>query len=53
MLPPAPEIPLQLKNVVAACLYAKHLGVSTKQTIYIVLICVAAEQKRTHVKYCQ
>ena len=42
MLPPAPETPLQLKNVVAACLYAKHLGVSTKQT--------AVEQKRTHVK---
>ena len=49
MLPPAPETPLQLIK----CLYAKQLGVSTKSTIYIVLICVALEQKRTHVKYCQ
>ena len=32
-------------------MYAKHFDVSTKQTIYIVLICVAVEQKRTHVKY--
>ena len=37
--------------MVAACLYAKHLGISTKQTISIVLICVAVEQKRTHVNY--
>ena len=44
MLPSAPETPLQLISVVAACLYAKHLGVSTKQTIYIVLICVAVEE---------
>ena len=36
--------------MVAASLYAKHIGVSAKLTIYIVLICVAVEQKRTHVK---
>ena len=51
MMPPAPETPLQLIKCVAACLYAKHLGVSVKQTIYIVLIFIAVEQKRTYVKY--
>ena len=48
-VPPAPEAPLQpiAINVVAASL---HLGVSTNLTIYIVPICVAVEQKRTHVR---
>ena len=32
--------------MVTACLYAKYLCVSTKQTIYIALICVAVKQKR-------
>ena len=32
MLPPVPKTPLQLINVIAACLYAKYLGVSTKCT---------------------
>ena len=55
MLPPAP------RNLFAAdkmwvqhvSIYAKHLSVSTKQTINIVPICVDVEQRRTHDKYCQ
>ena len=39
-LPPDSETTLQLINVVAASLYAKHLGVSAKLTLYMVPICV-------------
>ena len=35
------------------CIHANNLDVSAKLTIYIVRICVAVEQKRTNVKYCQ
>ena len=45
MLPPAPETPLQLIKCGCSMSVFEHLGVSTKQTIYIVLICVAVEQK--------
>ena len=38
-----------LNNRLSTSLYAKHLGVSAKLIIYISLICVAVEQKRTRV----
>ena len=50
MLPPAPETPLQLIKCTLELQHVcmrKHLGVSTKLTIYIVLICVSVEHKRT------
>ena len=49
-LPLAPETPLQLIQCSCSKSVCENLGVSAKLTIYIVLICVAVEQKRTHVK---
>ena len=50
MLPPAPETTLQLIKCACSMSVCENLGVSTKQTIYIILICVVVEQKRTRVK---
>ena len=51
MLPPAPEAPLQLIKCGCSMSVCETSPCKYKQTIYIVLICVAVEQKRTHVNY--
>ena len=38
-----------LNSRLSTTLYTKHLGVSAKPIIYISLICIAVEQKRTRV----
>ena len=48
-LPPALRSP-STADKMWLCLYGKYLSVSAMLTIYIVPICGAVEQKRTHVK---